>query len=637
MGVVQNIRDSLTNIMSGKGTTADRAAWSRYAFRPLDQYQVEAAYRTSWLMRKIVDVPALDMTRAWRDWQAEKDAIEAIEAEEKRIQLKAKCKRALILARLYGGSAIFMGTNDADVSQPVKPAAVGKDGLTYLHVFSRWQLTLGPRRLDPADEWFGKPEYYMINVDPKEVGVQIHPSRMVEFIGQQNPEGSYLTGTQPGSWLWGDPIMQSIESAVKNAEMAQDGFAALIDKASIDVLQIPDLTSRAGHPDYEAQLTKRLAAASQGMSTWRMLAIDAAEKWDKLQVSWGGAPAMMAEFMLTVAGAADIPMTRLLGQSPKGLQSTGDGEERDYQSMIKARQDEQLVPALDRIDALLLPSALGTVPSDIYYEMGPLQELSEKDAGLVEYQLSQTVAEYAATGLIPDQALSAIAKNRIIESGRWPGAEAAFEEFTELNAPQGENEPEPVNTDPHQLQTLEQRIAAMEKKGTVSKDHALRLLTDAAPQTLYVQRKLLNAKAVIAWAKSQGFETTLGADEMHVTVVYSKEPVDWMSFGQAWGEDQNGHVRIPPGGARMLDLFGGLKDAVVLLFNSSDLAWRHQSMIQAGASSDYDNYQPHVTITYSAPADLDLSKIEPYRGELIFGPEIFENTNDDWKSAIEEE
>jgi hypothetical protein len=47
--------------------------------------------------------------------------------------------------------------------------------------------------------------------------------------------------------------------------------------------------------------------------------------------------------MDVVAGAADIPLTRLLGQSPRGLQSTGDGEERDYHSMIKARQSGELL------------------------------------------------------------------------------------------------------------------------------------------------------------------------------------------------------------------------------------------------------------------------------------------------------
>jgi uncharacterized protein len=234
--------------------------------------------------------------------------------------------------------------------------------------------------------------------------------------------------------------------------------------------------------------------------------------------------------------------------------------------------------------------------------------------------------------LFPEAALSAIAKNRMIESGRWPGSESAFEEAEAAAAAN----PEP-NAGEADLQTLEQRLTAMEQKGTITKPQADAILTDAAPRSLYVSRKLLNGDAVVAWAKSQGFETTVPAGQMHVTVCYSRTPVDWMAMGQAWGEDQDGKLRVAPGGARMLDVYGNLKQAIVLLFNSSDLCWRHEQIEQAGASHDYDNYQPHVTITYDAPTGFDLAAVEPYRGELIFGPEIFEEVDDGWSQALEEE
>jgi phage-related protein (TIGR01555 family) len=482
MGVVSFLSDRLTNIMSGKGTTADRRVWDRYLFIPIDPVEAESAYRSSWLVRKIVDVPALDMTRAWRDWQSDKATIEGLEAAERTLQLKEKCKRALILSRLFGGGALLLGTNDADPSQPIDLNRIGKGGLTYVHVFSRHQLSLGPQRLDPVDPFFGKPEYFQLNVNPAEQQLRIHPSRIVEFIGQRCVEGSWLSANQNGSWFWGDPIMQSVGQAVRNADLAQDGFAALIDEAKIDVLSIPGLTERASTPEYEAQMLNRLQGAAMGKSTWRALMIDSQEQWQQKQITWAGIPAMMEAFLLVVAGAADIPMTRLLGQSPKGLQSTGDSEERDYQSMIAARQQEQLVPALDRIDELLIRSTLGSRPSDIYYSMGPLQDASEKDAALMEYQLAQTIKEYADTGLLPDQALSAIAKNRLIESGRWPGSEAAFEEFADAPLPVDMplNEPISANPAPKQLQVLKQRLDALTGDGKTapSKDQVSMIIDE---------------------------------------------------------------------------------------------------------------------------------------------------------------
>jgi uncharacterized protein len=422
--VIPFMRDRLTNVMSGMGTTVDRRTAAFYSFIPMSGEQAEAGYRSSWLVRKIVDIPPLDMTRSWRDWQANADDIQKLEAEEKRLQLKMKCQRALVLARLYGGSALILGTNDGDPMQPLRPEGTRLGGLTYVHVLSRWQLSHGPMRLDPTDPWFGQPDYFTINsVNGNQE--KLHPSRVVSFVGQKAPEGGFY---QSMSWFWGDPIMQSIGDAVKNADLAQSGFSALIDKASIDILKLKNLMELVTSPEGDDIIMKRLAAFGQGKSTYRAGVIDTEDEYTQFEVTWTGIPAVMDSFLLIVAGAADIPMTRLLGQSPKGLQSTGDGEERDYQSMIKARQDELLAPALDRIDELLIPSALGSKPSDIYFEFGPLQEENEKDGATIESQIATAIKTYADTGLLPDTALAAIAKNRLIESGRWPGSETAFEE-----------------------------------------------------------------------------------------------------------------------------------------------------------------------------------------------------------------
>lgn len=155
-------------------------------------------------------------------------------------------------------------------------------------------------------------------------------------------------------------------------------------------------------------------------------------------------------------------------------------------------------------------------------------------------------------------------------------------------------------------------------------------LYKSAPKPLYVSRKLKNGKALIAWAKSQGIETTVPEDELHVTVLYSKRPIDWFLTGNSWGPE----VKVPPGGPRTIEKFG--EGAIVLRFSSEDLLYRHNSFVEiAGASHDYEDYAPHVTITYQGN-DIDLSKIEPFTGELVFGPEIFTEIDEGWKDRLVE-
>jgi hypothetical protein len=157
----------------------------------------------------------------------------------------------------------------------------------------------------------------------------------------------------------------------------------------------------------------------------------------------------------------------------------------------------------------------------------------------------------------------------------------------------------------------------------------------AEPRTLYVRRNLLNGRDLVAWAKAQGFGKTLDPSDMHVTVLFSRAPVDWVAMGQDYrDQDGKGGFTIAPGGPRVVERLGD-KGAVVLLFASSDLSWRHEEMCERGASHDYPEYQPHVSITYDG-GDIDLEGIEPYQGPLKFGPEIFEEVVEDWDKTITE-
>jgi hypothetical protein len=144
----------------------------------------------------------------------------------------------------------------------------------------------------------------------------------------------------------------------------------------------------------------------------------------------------------------------------------------------------------------------------------------------------------------------------------------------------------------------------------------------------------LNAADVIAWAKDQGFTSTLAPDDMHVTVLYSRTAVDPMKMGETWSGDDKGNITVKPGGPRAVERLG--ENAVVLLFSSYDLTSRHADMVRAGGSHDYGEYQPHVTLSYGVPADVDVTAIKPYIGKLVFGPEIFEALDLDWKSKITE-
>lgn len=604
------IADRLVNLVSGLGTSKDKTIASAYAVEEISQQQVLAAYRSDWIARKIVDIPAFDMIREGRNWQAQDDQIEKLEAEEARLQLWPKLAKALKLARLYGGSALILGLGDPSPERPAEPQNVGQGGLSFIHVLSRYEITEGEIDRDPASPGWGEPKSYSVNMQSGTT-VTLHPSRVIPFVASEQMDPHCAT-------CWSDSVLQVLDEAVKNAGMTANGIAQLIQEAKVDVFQIPNFMANVGDAAYRAKVIERVSLANTAKSTVNGLLMDAEEQYTQKQISFAQLPEVMRLYLQIAAGAADIPATRLLGQSPDGMNATGEGDLRNYYDRLASDQEITLRPRLARLDEFLIRSALGNRPSEVHFAFAPLWQISETEKAAIFKTKAEAGRTLAGTGgasppLMPIEALSDALVNAFVEDGSLPGLEAAIEEFGTL---------------------AEQPDESDDIEAALPPKKAEPVTADAAPRTLYVQRRLLNASELIAWAKAQGFTSTLPAEDMHVTVTYSRSPVDWLKMGENWSNDKDGQMTVEPGGARLVEPLGD-KGAVVLLFNSSQLSWRHQSMIENGASFDFPDYQPHVTITY-AGGDVDLSKVEPYRGKLTFGPEIFEELDEDWSSKLTE-
>jgi len=436
--------DGLVNVMTGLGTTGDKNVYGRYGVSLMDQAQIEAAYRTSGLCKKIHDIPPYEMTRARRDWQAKPLDIEKLEEVERKFGLWDRVSEALLTARLFGGAAIILGLPGRS-EEPARPGSL--NSLRYITVVSRHQLTVGPIDSDLNSVGFGEPTYYEMNGTG--VRAQIHPSRVVPIVANKLPRGSLYTFGSDG--FWGDPLMMSIDSAVKNVDSSQGNIAALLHDAKVDTITMTRLSDSLGTADGEALLTNRIRVAQMFQSIFNTRLLDGgtnkddADKWETRQLSFAGFPEVMRAFQSFLAGVVDIPYSRLFGESPGGLNATGNSEQTDFNKMIRSKQNVELTPILNRLDAYMIPSALGSMPSDVSWVYAPLEDADPETAAKIEKSDAETLKLYADSGVVPDVVLAAMARNRINEGQHWPGSEIAYEKADAAGeiAPIEEDEPEP--------------------------------------------------------------------------------------------------------------------------------------------------------------------------------------------------
>lgn len=619
--ITKLFKDTLVSFTSGLGlATRDKAATTEYITPVWTDQQLVDAYRSSWLARKIVNIPAFDAFRKWRSWQAEDKIIELIEKEEKRLGLKTKILETKVKARLFGGAALYIATGDPDPTVPLDPATIRKGGIKALNVMLRRHLNPGELDNNPESEWFNRPAYYELQTGAPgalTAGVRIHPSRLVIFLGEPLPDDE-LTISAAGRG-WGDSILVSTMQAIMNADSTAGNIASLVFEAKIDVVKVPDLMGSLADPAYETRLLERFRLASVGKGINGTLILDAEEEYEQKEATFQTLPDILTSFLQICSGAADIPVTRLLGQSPAGLNATGESDLRNYYDRVQSIQELEITPAMQRLDECLIRSATGGRDEAIHYIWASLWQITDKERADIGKIDAETIKILNDTGLLPPEALASAGANMLVEHSIMPGLLEEIENaggFPDFEAEAAAAE-----------ERARAEIAAIAAKGNPANNNApeRRAANDAAPKTLYVRRDVLNANEIKLFYDRQGLEVTVA--NLHVTIIHSRTPVDWFKVGETW-EDT---LVLNGGGPRDHAMFGppGLEDSLVLMIASRSLKWRHEEMKLAGAVSDYAEFQPHITLRYKdAKALSAYENVEPYRGQIELGPEIFEEVED---------
>jgi len=200
----------------------------------------------------------------------------------------------------------------------------------------------------------------------------------------------------------------------------------------VDVVTVPNLSEHLSSADTTAQLSARFAYAS-AMKSINNLLLGDGESWARQSVDFAGLPEMVRTFLQVAAGAANIPVTRLLGQSPAGLSATGDSDTRNYYDMVSARQEIDLKPKLERLDRLIARSE-GIDPSSLSFAFRPLWQLDASAKAALALSKAQATAVYAGLGLWPAEVTARLVEAQLIEDGVYPNAAAIFADVERTGA-----------------------------------------------------------------------------------------------------------------------------------------------------------------------------------------------------------
>lgn len=388
-------------------------------------------YRSSWIVRKIVDVFPSDMVKNWIKFNSSLDPekISKINSVIRKTKTKEKIKEGLRWARLYGGAAgLILIDGDEDLSEPLDYDTIMLDDYKGLLIFDRWNGIYPDIELedDISDEEYGYPKYYSISLSEansnlmlsynKQDLVKVHHSRIVRFNGRDLP-----LWERQAEMFWGESEIEIAFEELKKRDNTSANIASLIFLANIRVLKMNDLGQLLGASTQKAQenLYKVLQAQNQLMSNMGIYVMDKDDDFGSEQYSFGGLNDIYESFMLDIAGACEMPVTKLFGREPAGFNSTGESDLTQYYDTLEEKQETYLQPIIDKLLPIIFMSTLGAIPEDLDWEFNPCMNVNSKDLADLAQSMASPIFEAFNAGLITKEIALKELKQQNEKTGMW--------------------------------------------------------------------------------------------------------------------------------------------------------------------------------------------------------------------------
>lgn len=438
----QPFNDSFQNLQArlgaGAGSMNDASGYVQSSLITRMPRQLEFMYRGSWIVGAVVDSVADDMTRQGVDFGSAIDPVdaEAMQARQDDLRLWTGIGDTIKWARLYGGAIGVMQIDGQDLATPLKVETIGKDQFLGVLPLSRWELN--PNTTDLMTGMgasIGQPEIY--HVGPNAMAMQnkeIHHTRVMRIEGIKLPYFQRLA--EQG---WGLSVIERMYDRLLAYDSATTGAAQLVFKAYLRTLKVEGLRSilASGGAVYDA-LVKNVEAIRQFQSTEGLTLIDAKDEFSALTYTFAGLNDLLLGFGQQISGATQIPLVRLFGQSPAGLNATGDADIRNYYDTIKARQETDLRAPVNLIMNCLYRSVTGKAPPEGFRPaFNPCWQLSEAEKAEIAKNVGDTVGAAYGDGIISRP----VALKELKQSAETTGV---FSNISDADITEAENEPDPI-------------------------------------------------------------------------------------------------------------------------------------------------------------------------------------------------
>jgi phage-related protein (TIGR01555 family) len=340
--------DAWYNGVTGFGTSRDKTTYGRVVGDTyLTDVELANLYHHSDMAARMVDIVPDQVWRKGCEIRTEDAALDEIIAEKMdNLGLERRMADGMRWGRCFGGGAVLVGADDGqDASKPLNPERASD--IKYLYDFDRrylWPLTYYTA---PGHQKLGQPETYLVTNQNAGASSQIvvHESRLILF-------GGATTGREERLLLnsWDASILQRGHEALRQFDTAWKSVEILLTDANQTVIKMAGFADMIGSPDGMRLLQQRGMLTDMYRSVLRAIVVDAgtkeepAEDFARQATTFADIPQTLDKIMLRLAASVPMPVTMLMGQSPAGMNATGESDFRWFYDGLESTQTREVGP-----------------------------------------------------------------------------------------------------------------------------------------------------------------------------------------------------------------------------------------------------------------------------------------------------
>ncbi len=399
--------------------------------------------------RQPVEVLAEEMTRKWISIKGEGDnkskEAQALNDAQESFKLRDRFRSALELDGIFGVSFIYIDLympgskkipvweDAAELMKPLTPTKdkIGKGMLRGFKVLDpTWMAPNVYDATNPMSDTFYKPQIWWI------MGKQVHTSRLITIISRPVPDL-----LKPAYNFGGLSLLQLMKPYVDNWLSTRQAVNDLINAFTVWVLStnmesvLQDDLSGTGGVGFE----NRIDLFANTMNNRGVMAIDKdTEMLENISAPLGSLDKLQAQAQEHMSAPSRIPLVKLFGITPAGLNASSDGEIRTFYDSVHGMQQRVIGDGISLALKIIQLHETGTIDEELTHEFVELWQLDRAGQAAAEKTEADTDAVLIGAGVIaPEESRNRIA----LEDGPYSGLEGP--------------PPEPVNLDDEGLSSEE--------------------------------------------------------------------------------------------------------------------------------------------------------------------------------------